>query len=362
MTASDRFRDGVIDTSCNITTKRTLSGHQADTKATHSHIHIGMAGRRLFLLLSALFFGGIITTLIGSTYYGTSELPHSRASRAPRPETGPRNERVLAQTSAETRRLAYVFYVTNDQYACASLVLADSIVKAGKRPDIPFTALYTDEVSESYRNRLLGSGMKIQRVQTVRTSTGDPTWATSMTRNIVFNMTEYDRIIVLDSDALVITSLDSLFDLPSYPLYAARAYWIKQPFFQSTLYVIEPSTALYEKQEKVFLEASAKGETLFDMDVANRAFGDMIGLLPGTIATLNGDFKAPKTGPSAANPLITVDQAAKSPKYVHFSESPGGGYGKPWGRGRSVSTNPDSHPLFEELFHKFWAGQDKLCG
>ncbi|KAJ3157998.1 hypothetical protein HDU89_000380 [Geranomyces variabilis] len=266
--------------------------------------------------------------------------------------------------SGPKRNLAYVFYVTSDTYACACMALVASIQKAGKRADIGLVALVTAGVSKKRLEQLAGAKIRTTEVASMSTQTSDPTWRESLTRLAAFKLVEFDRIVVLDADGTVLKSLDFLFDLPSFPIYAPRAYWLPQPFLAATLYVIEPSEALYDAQVEVYEKAAKKGETLFDMDVANRAFKDIASFLPGTVALLNGDFNQPPLAKSAANPFLTNAKLWEDPYYVHFSESPLGGYGKPWSHSnpdRKIVSNPDAHPLYRSLFETYWARQDEFC-
>ncbi|KAJ3181724.1 hypothetical protein HDU87_000742 [Geranomyces variabilis] len=283
-----------------------------------------------------------------------------------KPPPSPANKVEVASTvpAGPKRNLAYVFYVTSDTYACACMVLVASIKKAGKRADIGLVALVTASVSKKRLDQLAGVGIRTMEVASMTTHTTDPTWRESLTRLAAFKLVEFDRIVVLDADGTVLKSLDFLFDLPSFPIYAPRAYWLDQPFLASTVYVIEPSQALYDAQVEVIEKASKEGETLFDMDVANRAFKDVASFLPGTIALLNGDFNQSPLAKSAANPFLTYAKLWENPYYVHFSESPLGGYGKPWSgnnRERRIVSKPHAHPLYRSLFETYWTRQDEFC-
>ncbi|KAJ3160198.1 hypothetical protein HDU86_001034 [Geranomyces michiganensis] len=264
----------------------------------------------------------------------------------------------------DTRKLAYVFYVTSDIYACACMAIVASILKAGKRADIGLVALVTPRVPKHRVAQLASAQIRTMEVSAMAAKTMDPTWRESLTRLAAFKLTEFDRIVVLDADGTVLKSLDFLFDLPPYPIYAPRAYWLPQPFLASTLYVIEPSQALYDAQVEVYQKAADAGETLFDMDVANRAFKDVASFLPGTIALLNGDFNQSPLSTAPANHFKKNEEVWKDPYYVHFSEAPLGGYGKPWSGNnpnRNIKSNPDAHPLYRGLFEQFWARQDEFC-
>ncbi|KAJ3162658.1 hypothetical protein HDU86_003631 [Geranomyces michiganensis] len=268
--------------------------------------------------------------------------------------------------STDKRKLAYVFYVTNDQYACACLAIVASLKHVGYRADAALVALVTSGVSSRRLQQLRDMGIRTDAVDVVRNENGgaDPTWKDSLTRLWVFKLVEFDRIIVLDVDGTVVKPLDHLFDLPPAPLWAARAYWLPQPFFQSTLYVIQPSKQLYDAQIATHerIQREEPDRSMFDMDITNEAFSDSVALLPGSLALLNGVFKASAGATEPVYGTGTVADMAAVVAYVHFTEAPGGGYGKPWSLpGRHIATNPDSHPLFSKLFTDYWAREDELC-
>ncbi|KAJ3161388.1 hypothetical protein HDU86_007170 [Geranomyces michiganensis] len=271
-----------------------------------------------------------------------------------------------ALASKDKRKLAYVFYVTNDQYACACLAIVASLKHVGFRADAALVALVTSGVSSRRLQQLRDMGIRTDTVDVVRSenSGADPTWKDSLTRLWVFKLVEFDRIIALDVDGTVVKPLDHLFDLPPAPLWAARAYWLPQPFFQSTLYVIQPSKQLYDAQIATHerIQHEEPGRSMFDMDMTNEAFSDSVALLPGSLALLNGVFKASAGATEPVYGTGTVADMAAVVAYVHFSEAPGGGYGKPWSLpGRHIATNPNSHPLFSQLFTDYWAREDELC-
>ncbi|KAJ3017146.1 hypothetical protein HKX48_003700 [Thoreauomyces humboldtii] len=272
-------------------------------------------------------------------------------TRPPPPESHPVSSNTTL-TEPRPRNLAYVFYLTRDSYACACLTLVASLRQVGIHPDIKLVALVTRSVSPDRLKQLERAGIRTDTIKPIRTPITDDmdsTYGLSLTRIAVFGLVEFDRIVVMDVDGA--------------PLWAPRAYWLPQPFFQSTLYVIEPSVALYEAQmaiARTTFRAGAKQK--FDMDIANEAFRDTVALLPGTVAVLNGDFRANGASTSGHGHL-TVDELAETAYYVHFSESPLGGYGKPWYKNPThrINHNNDSHPLYSELFETYWAREKEFC-
>jgi alpha-N-acetylglucosamine transferase len=72
-------------------------------------------------------------------------------------------------------------------------------------------------------------------------------YADSGLKLALFSLTEYDRLIYLDSDGLVRRNLDHLFLLPETDLALPRAYWIDQPWYTSILLVVTPSARMADR-------------------------------------------------------------------------------------------------------------------
>lgn len=269
-----------------------------------------------------------------------------------------------SSSSKTGKQLAYINYITSDAYACAALQLIDRLVNRlntdTSRIDVVW--LHTRAVPA----RLLVKaqqqmGVRTIQVDVLHATAPDRTWKDSLTKLRAFQDWGYDRVVFLDSDAVPMQNLDHLFDLPSAPLYAPTAYWIQQPFFASTLLVIESSSEVFDK---ILAWARARGSAAgFDMDILNAFFADSVVHLPGEYTVLNSDFRQPAT---AQNKLFdTVHELKQHTKVVHFSCKPDGSYGKPWqwpSHSLALLDDQGFDPLFGELFEEYWRGEKQLCG
>jgi alpha-N-acetylglucosamine transferase len=94
----------------------------------------------------------------------------------------------------------------------------------------------------------------------------------------------------LDADIWIQRNLDHLFLLPSAVIAAPRAYYFeteKQPWFSSTLMVIEPSIAQATRLYNLFHQFSGIIHWWVDMDIINYAFTHEIIALPGDYTVIN---------------------------------------------------------------------------
>lgn len=119
-----------------------------------------------------------------------------------------------------------------------------------------------------------------------QTSSTEETWGDSLTKLRIFQLTEYERIVYFDCDALVLKNMDVLFRLPSAPVAMPRAYWANQGTFTSMLLVIEPSERRFHQ-----LVSLAQRTRQFDMDVLNSVFAGSCLVLPNVFALLTGIFR-----------------------------------------------------------------------
>lgn len=101
-----------------------------------------------------------------------------------------------------------------------------------------------------------------------------------------------DRMIIMDSDQLIMRNLDHLFDLPRVEIAAPRAYWSENKQVPlgstTTLMVAQPSKILWKKMQDA-METLQEGE--YDMDLVQRVFGNEIMTLPGRYCTLNSHWE-----------------------------------------------------------------------
>jgi alpha-N-acetylglucosamine transferase len=170
-------------------------------------------------------------------------------------------------------------------------------------------------------------------VEVISTSTGDPTWHKSLTKFQAFALTEYTRVLIFDSDSMVLNNMDHYFLSPPAPVAVPRAYWlngkdenIKDHILGSHVMLIEPNEGNYHR---IINEAKLSGD--FDMEVLNNLFRDSamvlphrrIALLTGELRGQNHDRYMSEDNDEEWNAMAEVSRAF----LVHFSDWP---LPKPW--------------------------------
>ncbi|CUA68956.1 Glucose N-acetyltransferase 1 [Rhizoctonia solani] len=176
------------------------------------------------------------------------------------------------------------------------------------------------------------------------TGRGDHTWANSLTKLHIFGLTNYTRIVYLDSDGIVLNNLDHLFLAPQSQIALPRAYWLEQGKLASHIMLVTPSDTLMNR-----VRGMANVINGFDMEVINKISSSSALILPHRrYALLTGEFR--KTdhssylsdeGPDGEwNPQAELSNAF----FVHFSDWP---LPKPWikaGANLVESTQPACDP------------------
>ena len=155
------------------------------------------------------------------------------------------------------------------------------------------------------------------------------TWADSFTKLLAFNQTQYDRVLSIDSDILLLQNLDELFLLPPVPVAMPRAYWLwpDDQKLSSQVNLIQPSEVEFSRVMDKIAEAEGKD---YDMEIMNYLYRDSALVLPHRpYDLLTGEFTAKDhkyylgSDTEEWDPLAVYNEA----KLVHFSDWP---VPKPW--------------------------------
>ncbi|SCW03669.1 LAFE_0G15566g1_1 [Lachancea fermentati] len=133
---------------------------------------------------------------------------------------------------------AYVNYVTDEDYLCNTLLQFRALKQGGTKAKllllISDDMLNDEEVSKKDRTTKLLDNLRdiapnqviIRPVQNILKPNDFTPWGKSFTKLLVFNQTDFDRVVYLDNDATVRDTMDELFFLPSYIKFAAPVtYW-----------------------------------------------------------------------------------------------------------------------------------------
>jgi hypothetical protein len=250
------------------------------------------------------------------------------------------------------RRFAYAFYATNDTYGIAVLVFIHLLRRLGIRSGVDLVLLHL-KLSSGVIERIRQAGVITRRVDRLPYVHGFG-FDDCLVKLRVFQLTEYERVIYVDADAIPLHPLDALFDVSfDEPLAAPAAYWLPQPFRTSLLLVVKPSGALWSRISRHFHSASENG--YFDMEMINVEFANEIHTLPDAIVALNSEWEDIHRPSYFADPK----EGYRKVWVVHFTA-----LGKPWSYSveQARRLRPDAHPVFHELWEKWWAARTKAAG
>ncbi|KAK3006029.1 hypothetical protein RJ639_016308, partial [Escallonia herrerae] len=126
-------------------------------------------------------------------------------------------------------------------YVCGAIAAARSIRMAGSTRDL--VILVDETITEYYRSGLELAGWKIRIIQRIRNPKAEKDayneWNYSKFR--LWQLTDYDKIIFIDADLLILRNIDFLFGMPQI-----SATGNNGTLFNSGVMVIEPSNCTFQ--------------------------------------------------------------------------------------------------------------------
>ncbi|KAH7056011.1 nucleotide-diphospho-sugar transferase [Macrophomina phaseolina] len=253
----------------------------------------------------------------------------------------------LDDSSIDWSRFAYVQYATNGAYLCNSVMLFDALRRLDSRADrVLFYPMEWDTTVEHSRDRdsqllllardqlnvkIIPMDMQSVRAEGHEEDNEEETWDFSVNKFLAWNLTQYDRVLHIDSDVTLQRSLDDLFFLPDAPVAMPRAYW-ELPGTRkltSLLVLLKPSASEYE----ALMHAAYVSEGSyhrFDMELLNERYRDSAMVLPHrNLALLTGEFRSQDHTMYLGNEeeYWDADKVLDEARLIHFSDWP---LPKPW--------------------------------
>lgn len=244
-------------------------------------------------------------------------------------------------------KYAYVQYVSSPAYLCSALMIfseLDEVSSRAKRVLLypsDWNVNAVDEYDEALD--LTPSARLLQLAQQKYGVTLHPLdilveegnqkskWSGEHANLLSFGLTEYERVLVLDPDSVVLQSLDELFLVEATPVAAPYIYDSDQGGwgFSSNLMLVQPSAENYKAIEEVVEKSSIDKP---NVDILYKVFKDTILKIPQRpYNLLTGEFRKKDHKAYLSNPKVgwyatrIVDEA----KFVHFTDEP---LPKPWMR------------------------------
>lgn len=144
--------------------------------------------------------------------------------------------------SGNLRREAYATILHSaDMYVCGAIAVAQSIRRVGSTRDL--VILVDQTISGYHRSGLKAAGWKVREIQRIRNPKAEKNayneWNYSKFR--LWQLTDYDKVIFIDADMLILRNIDFLFNLPEISATGNDA-----SLFNSGVMVVEPSDCTYQ--------------------------------------------------------------------------------------------------------------------
>ncbi len=143
-------------------------------------------------------------------------------------------------------RYAAATLVSHPSYVVGALVLGLSLERVGWNHET--LAIITSEIGEEDQRRLSRYWTSVRVVDPIGNPSppdkmGFSTYETVYTKLHLWNQTEFDRLIYLDADTIVVGSLDQLLEGPDF---AASPCFTAPDLFNAGMMVLKPSRERYE--------------------------------------------------------------------------------------------------------------------
>jgi alpha-N-acetylglucosamine transferase len=167
------------------------------------------------------------------------------------------------------KKYAYFTLVARDKYVDGAICMYKSVRDKTKYPLI----VMTFDISNASRKRMMDLGIQcrdVEKIESVKAGIGDnkprlKDFTYTYTKLHIFSYDEYDKIIFLDSDLIVVKSIDHLFEEVAEDFAACAQTPYYEHLFNSGVMVIKPD-------RDVFNDLMEKKDTLPTVDGSDQGF------------------------------------------------------------------------------------------
>jgi hypothetical protein len=282
---------------------------------------------------------------------------------------------------------SYVFYATNDDYACSALVNVHRL-QTLFHTTARIVLLATSSVSDPFLTVFRARNVTVFIDEAPPLADGSVGYYKDVLLKLVsFKLHHSDpslkRILMLDADQLILRPLDDVFGFPEVDVAAPRAYWVGKETASSTFMLVMLSERLWRRIEVAMRDIKSDR---YDMDLINEVLGWEMMLLPGHYASINSHWEVsdiptwfrdvdelPTTSafaPTPTNATTFKEESEKASRFemlyrvyeqssvLHFFA-----LGKPWSYTieQVHQERPDAHPLFVEQFLTWRTTAAEFC-
>lgn len=179
------------------------------------------------------------------------------------------------------KKYTYVTLLSTDSYLMGVLLLANSLRETQAK--YPLLVVCSNAVSDKTKRILtrysleyivLDEAIQIDTTK-YNVAPGYEHWNNTLDKLYVFSLTDYDKVIFLDSDMMVVRNIDHLFDMPHMSAVVADVF--NEPDLRklnSGMMVIEPNTKDFDGMVNLWTSGGIKLANAGDQDVIRAWFKD----------------------------------------------------------------------------------------
>lgn len=173
---------------------------------------------------------------------------------------------------------SYVCVLSTDNYLDGILVINENLKRV--KAKYPLVCLINENITIESKKILEEFEIEYKLIKNIKYANHNDTnsyWKYTFDKINVFSLTDYEKVIYLDADLLLLDNIDDLFekDCPALPK--------DQPFnddgYNSGLMVIEPNITDYEAMKNMAIEFDKQGRKISDQNIINEYF-EKINALP----------------------------------------------------------------------------------
>ncbi|XP_031124404.1 UDP-glucuronate:xylan alpha-glucuronosyltransferase 2-like isoform X2 [Ipomoea triloba] len=147
----------------------------------------------------------------------------------------------LENTAMVAKKEAYATVLHSSQnYVCGAITLAQSLLRTGTKRDL--ILLLDSTIPETKREALAKAGWKLQFIKRIRNPRAEKKSYNeyNYSKLRLWQLTDYDKVIFVDSDVIVLRNIDFLFNFPEI-----SAAGNDGSIFNSGVMVLEPSNCTF---------------------------------------------------------------------------------------------------------------------
>lgn len=181
---------------------------------------------------------------------------------------------------------AYITVLSSNEYLIGVLCLNQSLknVKSKYR----LVVLVNDNISEKTKKILEENGIEILKVKTFelpdwiieKNRTSHANWSNTFDKLSIFELTEFDKLVFLDSDMFVRNNIDGLFEKPDMSATVDRndTVLVKESYQKLTsgMLVLEPKPSMISEFMSIINDESIKNKytSIGDQDIIQLYYSD----------------------------------------------------------------------------------------